>query len=774
MKKLIAKTAILICIAFGVNAQTLKQTIRGRVVDIDMQTPLIGVTVYIDGSDPIIGTVTDQDGNFTFQELPVGRYKIIANYVGYEPKMSPEILLGAGKEVVLELDMTESLTTLNEVVVKARKNKSEALNDMAAVSARSFTVEETRRYAGSLGDPARMVASYAGVMGDPDGNNEIIVRGNSPRGMQWRIEGVPVANPNHFANEGATGGPISILNSTTLENSDFFTSAFPAEYGNAFSGIFDINLRKGNNQKSEYTIQAGLIGVDLTAEGPIAGSGASYLANYRYSSLALMNKIGMKIVGDAIPEFQDATIHANLPTEHFGTFQLFGVGGLSTISFDDEDYKEDFGSDMGLLGISNLLPISNKTYLKTSLSYNGTASDWNYFELDEEINSFIRRGNDKLFYNTYRISIDATHKFSAKHTLKTGIATSLLNYNLLMDYYDEDLEQMVLAVSDNGQSQNANYYINWKFRPVSSLTFNSGIHLNYFHLNQNYSVEPRLGVKWQFRPRQAISAGFGVHSRSENISIYMAKEYMDDGSVVQHNRDLDFIKARHYVIGYENLLTKNLFLKIEMYYQDLYNVPIEDDPNSAYSILNAYTGYMTMKMVNEGTGSNLGVEITLEKYFNNNYYFLITGSYFDSKYVAGDGIERNTRFNNRHITNVLVGKEFPMGKLKNSTLAFNLQGTYAGGQWFSPIDVEQSREKGYTVRPAETAFSKQREDYLRMDLKCSLRRNKKQTTRVWELDIQNVTNTSNVTGDYWNDDEQQIETWTQLGILPVLNYRIEF
>ncbi len=237
---------------------------------------------------------------------------------------------------------------------------------MITVSGPYFSVEETKRYAGSFNDPARMAASYAGVTGTPDGNNDIIIRGNSPRGMLWRLEGIEVPNPNHFANEGASGGPISILNSNMLDNSDFLTGAFPADYGNAYSGVFDINLREGNNRKTEYSLMAGILGTDCSAEGPFKKGGqSSYLINYRYSTIAMLDAIGVKIIDDGIPRFQDLSFNLVFPTKHAGKFKIFGVGGLSDISEQDTHYVNVFGVDMGVIGVSHQIFLCKNSYLKT-------------------------------------------------------------------------------------------------------------------------------------------------------------------------------------------------------------------------------------------------------------------------------------------------------------------------------------------------------------------------------------------------------------------------
>src|SRR5688572_14992138 len=283
---------------FSAVAQSLTQTIRGKVIDRESQAPLIGVSVAIVTSDPVKGSMTDTEGNFKIEKVPVGRHTLKINYIGYQEQVMPEMLLGSGKELILNIGLSEDIRQMQEVVIKAQQEKGRPQNEMATLSARSISVEETKRYAASLNDPARAALSYAGVGATDDMSNEIVVRGNSPKGVLWRIDGIEVPNPNHFGQEGASGGPISMLSVNMLDNSDFYTGAFPAEYGNALSGIFDMKLRKGNNEKREYAFQAGVLGVDFAAEGPFKkGYKGSYLANYRYSTLAILNSVGLKIAG---------------------------------------------------------------------------------------------------------------------------------------------------------------------------------------------------------------------------------------------------------------------------------------------------------------------------------------------------------------------------------------------------------------------------------------------------------------------------------------------
>ncbi|MEZ5196133.1 MAG: TonB-dependent receptor [Bacteroidales bacterium] len=776
MKKITIIISLLLTtiIVTDITGQELTQVVRGTLVDKDSKMGLFGASLVIAGSNPQKGTITDENGDFNFGQLPVGRYDIIIYYMGYETRTLSNILVGTGKEVVLRVELTESVVNLEEVVVKGKEHKSETLNEMSTVSARTFTVEETRRYAGSFNDPGRMASSFAGVTGDPSGNNEIIVRGNSPRGMLWRLEEIEIPNPNHFAEEGSTGGPISILNGATLDNSDFFTGAFPAEYGNAYSGVFDIGLRNGNNQNREHAIQVGMLGTDITTEGPfIKGNSSSYLLNYRYSTLAMLNAIGIEIAGDAVPEFQDLTFKVNVPTQRYGVFTLFGIGGISLVKEKDDTFSNDFRTDMGAFGLKNTYFINEKTHLKSYMAYTGSKNIWNYKKPDET-NTFQTHATEDFIYQTVKGSVNLNHKFNARNLIKAGMIYNSLRYDLQSTTYDNELQRLLTDVEQTGTTGLLQSYANWKHRLNEKLTVIGGLHSMYFALNSNYTIEPRLGIKYQFNPKQSINFGFGIHSKMETLSTYFSVQEQEDGSYIQPNLQLDFTKAQHYVIGYENLLSQNLMLRVEMYYQQLFNIPVEDSTNSSFSAVNYSYGYTNRSLTNSGTGRNIGIDITLEKYFSNNYYFMFTTSLYDSKYKAGDVVLRDTRYNGNYVFNVLGGKDFILGNEKKRTLSINAKGTLAGGQRTTPIDISQSEVEGYTIRNEELAFSEQWDDYFRFDLKISLTRNKKKASHTIELDIQNITNRLNVVGDYYDDETGQVETFTQLGLLPVFNYRIEF
>ncbi len=763
----------------------LYQTIRGKITDLDSKTPVIGANIIVENSEPLLGASTDAEGIFRIEKVPVGRVNLKITCIGYEEKIVSNLLINSAKEFILNIDMTESMVKMEEIIISAnQQGKNEVLNEMAVVSARQFSVEETKRYAGAFNDPARMVSAFAGNNTAAEGNNFIIVRGNSPKGVQWRLEGIEIPNPNHFADEGSTGGPINALNSAMLSNSDFFSGAFPAEYGNAFSGVFDMRLRNGNNENREYSFSVGVLGTDVTLEGPFKkGGGASYLINYRYSTLAILDDLGMVDFG-GVPKYQDLSFKFQFPTKGAGTFSLFGLGGKSHIIEDEKDEenediileKGDWKADMGVVGLNHRYLFNNSTYLESSVSISESGNGGVGEELNDERDDF-RVYYDGYFRNyTGKIMSTLHHKFSAKNKLQLGMIYDRKFYDYYSDVYFKEEGGLVREQDSDGNTGLYHGFASWKYRINEDLTAVTGVHMLGTEINNKIAIEPRIGIQWAFTPTQSLSAAFGVHSKMESLINYYAINTDDPENPVMYNKNLDFSKARHYVLGYNNMLNDNLLLKAEVYYQDLYNIPVEDDPNSSYSLINSVEGYTTRKLVNEGTGYNYGLELTLERYFADSYYFLVSSSLFESKYKAKDGIERNSRFNVNYLGNVLVGKEFLLSSRnnKNKVLSINAKFSLAGGRWYTPIDLEASREAGYTKLYEDLAFTERGDDIFTGNLAISYRINNRRASQELKLDIQNFTNNEAQLDQYYNSTNDKVEYSTQLPLLPVLMYTIQF
>ena len=786
MRIIIFLTLIL---AFGitsVNGQELTQTLRGNIVDFDTKVPVIGAKIVIVGTEPLMGAITNIDGDFKIEDVPVGRVDLQITSSGYKLIAMPAILVESGKETVLNISMTEDIKTLDKVTVSARKDKSESINKMATVSAKTFTVEETNRYAGSLNDPARMVSGFAGVTGDAEGDNDIVVRGNSPRGILWRLEGIDIPNPNHFSNNGATGGPISALNGNVLANSDFFSGAFAPEYGNALSGVFDVNLRQGNNEKREYSFSAGVIGLDATLEGPFKkGYRGSYLVNYRYSSIALLDKAGI-LDFDGIPIYQDAAFKIFLPTKKAGTFTIVGFGGKSNIDQTDQDDstgyvygRYDFGAHLGVLGLKHTYIVNPKLYVK---SYVSASTQFNGGE-----GQFLRK--DSILYvseregfrdSQFKVQSIANYKMNAKNIFQLGATYTKFDYNFYEeDDYDDEDGNLKRFTNSSGQTDMIQTFLSWKYRLSNDITFVSGLHHTHYLLNDNYAIEPRLGAKWQVNPRHSFSVGFGMHSRLESPSVYLYNELQPDGGYNFPNRNLGFTKSNHYVLGYGFRINEHLHLKSEVYYQQLSNIPIAKDTSGDagfFSFVNWSSGIPDFELENKGIGRNYGAEITLERFFENNFYFLATGSVYKSLYTGSDGIERSTRYDATFAGNFLAGKEFKFGKKKNmnKTFGINTKVSLIGGNRFTPIDLAASQDAGFTVRNWDNPWGQKGENIFFMNLGLTYRCDMKRASHSFKIDIQNLTNNQAIVSEWYNGRTEQVDYDYQLSIIPNIIYTIKF
>ncbi len=781
MKRLFYTISLIFCSSLTIYSQ-YNQTIRGSVIDKDTHQPLLGVNIVNASVDPQQGTTSDARGQFRFDNMPVGRHEVQFSYIGYKP-VSVNVNLSSVHEIVLEIEMTEMVYQGEEIVIKAMQNKDKPINQMALISARSFSVDETERYAGSWGDPARMASNYAGVMSASEARNDIIIRGNSPLGLLWRLEGQNIPNPNHFGAFGTTGGPISMLNNNLLRNSDFYTGAFPAEYGNALSGAFDLNMRNGNNQQREYIIQIGMAGFELGAEGPFSRNhDASYLINYRYSFLGLLEKFGIRYGPEGTtPEYQDISYRINLPTAKAGKFSFFGIAGNSNVktfdskkdtsadfSFSDYGYDFNFYTGMMTSGINHVIPLSPNTQLTSRVAISGSFEDYKFDSVSvRDFDSLSTRDRSITLYSRnkyvewqYSAGTEISSKINTKNNIKAGISADVYQPSFRDSTLQYDGSYKTNSKAD-GTMALFQGFAEWRHRMNDNITLYSGLHSQYFGLNSSFIVEPRVSLKWLFLKKQSMSIGYGLHSQLQPHQIYFTQRLNDMSGEyeVSTNKDLDFTSSHHFVFGYDYLITKNFRFKFETYYQHIYNVPVEQTP-SHHSMLNYGADYYVPhfdSLENVGTGRNYGVEFTWEKFFSNNYYFLITTSLFESKYTGSNNMEHNSAFNGNYVVNVLGGYEFKLGS--NTFLTASPKFTVAGGKRYTPYTVEQGdNEIYYMVYDNDRAFEKQYPAYLRLDTRITIRWNAKKTMNEWIMDIQNMTNRENVYYESLNRLNGEVET----------------
>jgi hypothetical protein len=682
---------------------------------------------------------------------------------------------------------------------------------MSQLSIHSITLEETKRFTGGMDDPARVVSSYAGVASTPDGSSDIIVRGNSPKYMQWRLDGAEISSPYHMDDQNSSFGALTALNNNLLATSDFYTGAFSSEYGDVLSCVYDVKLRSGNNEKFEATGGLGIMGTELTLEGPFRkGYAGSYLFNYRYSTISLIKDLGLVDV-PGIVNYQDATFKIVLPTKKYGTFSIYGLGGLSGFSMDNMGPKDlstpgrpttssltskDFykSNYLANLGINNIYSLNEKSFVRTSLNFSGTGADDDVYETDtlrtynsggesvsDSLSTRIHTIQSRIVNSAIRGTITYSNKINNKNKIQIGTKYTLYNFNYFQNIYSNE-EASVVNVNDfKNNISTVNNFISLKHSFNQKISVVAGLHNMNILSNGVNTIEPRVSLNWKINKTNSVHAGYGMHSTTESVHNYFTRIPEDDGSYFEPNKNLGLLKAHHYLLGYEKRLSENLVGKIEVYYQNLYNLPVENNDTSYYSTINEGIDYRYVELINKGSGRNYGVEISLERFFDKNFYFLVNSSLFDSKYKSLEGVWRNTRYNNNYIVNILFGKEFKdLGKKHNQTLALNTKIFFEGGQRYIPII--RDAQGNVAVEPEngryfdyDKAYNNKLDNIFLMNMSVSYKFNKPTATHEIFLDLMNITNSQARMAEYYDVSQPgKVGYTTQFGFFPNLMHRIYF
>ena len=686
--------------AQATESATVSQTIRGQVCDVASGEPMIGVTITVENGTTL-ATVSDLEGNFIIKNVPVGRHSVRATFIGYEPVLLKEQLVTSGKELVLTLKMRESISELGEVVVKPRVNKQLPLNEMAQVGARMFSVEEATRYAGGMADPARTASMFAGVA-TGGATNGISIHGNSPQMLQWRVEGVEVNNPNHFAEITEAGGGIfTSLNGTVLANSDFLTGAMPAEFGNALSGAFDMKMRVGNNTKYEHAIQVGTLGVDFASEGPLGkGSKASYLVNYRYSFLEIAKKIHAINMDKETLDYQDLSFKLNMPTAKAGTFAVWFTGLIDNYENEVPDISDwktlwDMNDSWShqrncAVGVTHNYRFKTGGTLHSSVAYTGAYRKLGITNYDEQMAATPGMEGRNAEWSVI-ISAQHQHKVSSRYTMQNGFEHRHMAFNTWLDWIHEAGGPLYRVYDSDGYTGLTRLYSSHKVALSNRLSTVAGVNVMWFNLNNQWLVEPRASVQYKTSPTSTFSLAYALNSRKESTDTYFVKE--------ASNEDLGLTRSHHISMSFAQRLGENAMLKIEPYWQWLFDVPVEQ--GTTYSIINHTNFFQDRALVNEGAGRNYGIDLTLERYLKDGFYGMLTATLFKSEYRDAQGQWHHSRQDRGWITNILGGKEWMVGKSRKNVFGVNGRLTLMGGDRYTPIPEGITFEE-VMMRPDKT------------------------------------------------------------------------
>ena len=761
------------------------QTIRGQVCDVASGEPMVGVTITVENGITM-ATVSDIDGNFVIENVPVGRHSVKASFVGYEPVVLKEQLVSSGKELVLTLRMRESIYELGEVVVKPRVNKQMPLNEMAQVGARMFSVEEATRYAGGMADPARTASMFAGVA-TGGATNGISIHGNSPQMLQWRVEGVEVPNPNHFAEITEAGGGIfTSLNGTVLANSDFLTGAMPAEFGNALSGAFDMKMRVGNNVKHEHAVQVGTLGVDFASEGPLSkGSKASYLVNYRYSFLEIAKKLHAINMENETLDYQDLSFKFNMPTAKAGTFAVWFTGLVDNYENKVPDPSEwetlwDMNDSWSRQrscagGLSHTYRFRSGGSLHSSVAFTGAYRKLGVSNYDELLTKTPGMAGRNAQWNVI-VSTQHQQKISSRYTMQNGFEYQYYGFNTWLDWIHETGGALYRVYESEGNTGLTRFYSSHKLALSRRLSMVAGVNVMWFNLNDQFLVEPRVSLQYKTSPSSTLSIAYALNSRKETTDTYFVVTSSQGGlESGLPNASLGLTRSHHVSASFAQRLGENAMLKIEPYWQWLFDVPVEQ--GTTYSILNHHTFFQDRALVNEGVGRNYGIDFTLERYLKDGLYGMLTATLFKSEYRDAQGLWHHSRHDRHYITNLVGGKEWMMGKARKNVFGLNGRLTLMGGDRYTPIP-EGTTFEDIAILPDKTVpedganpYSKQKGMNVGYAFSVKYTINKKHTSHHFILEYLQMRTFQGQTFDFRT--HEVVDYFTSL-TFPNIAYRVEF
>lgn len=754
------------------HAQKPKQQVRGYVFDQVSRQPVEGAEVYLKDTDPLLGTATDEQGTFEIGSVPVGRYVLVVNHIGYDRKYM-DLVVEGGKPAYIEMELAPAYNELETVTVSSQP----FIADMDAVGKRSVSIEQSTRFAANYLDPARVMISFPGVVPQNDQNNNIIINGKSPNGLLWRVEGLDVLNPNHLSNAGtlsdrptSNGGGVNVLSTQMLGTTGFITAPFGAQYGNVMSGVMDMNFRSGDKQENHYTAQASLIGLDLAAEGPLKQDKSSFLVNYRYSTVGLLSQLGVDFGGEEI-NYQDVAFNISFDQKKGGRLSVFGYGGKSKNEFDGvDDPREweidkdstavDYSSATGAFGMKEVLSISKRSSLSLGTAFSA-------FKNERTARGLTREGAgidaENFETESYLLSSNAELASSLGHTrLVAGITA---NYTTQEVFAEEIYTGRGKLIDKSADGVLFQPYVQAKMLLAPKWTTQVGLRYMHYTFNNSASWLPSVVLNFNITPQSTVSFNYSLQARLQNPEVYFSTD----------NKHLEMSKSHHIGLGYNHIFTKSL-LTSQLFYERLYDVPVSAARQSSFSLVNHLNGYILEPLANQGTGEIYGLNLSYEKPMNNGFYYIASGSLFESTYEGSDRVERDSRFNNNYTLSFTAGKEYTKEKGAEAVKVTGLNGRifYAGGLRTTPISEPMSQANGETVFEENRAFSDQLGDYFRVDFRVSFKKEKAGYSRMFAIDIQNMLSVENDGYQYYDFRKQKAEVKKQLGIIPVLVYKVEF
>ena len=739
-------------------------TIKGRLVDDETQSPLIGANIIV--TDFALGAATDHEGNFIINSVPVGAYSLQFSYIGYQQKIKTDIIVKPGRSVFIEESLNPLTLETDAIVVKAAYFSED---EDQPVSSTNFSAEEIRRAPGSAGDVSRIIMGLPSIAKVNDQSNSLIVRGGSPIENAFYIDNIEIPNINHFPTQGSSGGPIGLINVDFIKDVNFYSGGFSTAFGDKLSSIMELTFREGNRDAFDAQLDLNFSGFGGVAEGPLFNDKGSWLFSARRSYLDYLIKavdVGSSVApsyGDIQGKFvfdinasNKLTLLGIFADDHMDSDQEIAIEN-DMLNYGNQDiYESTFGLNWRTLW-------KKIGYSNTSLSFTGTKFEEDFYKTGSEQLLVKNRSTE----NTYSLRNTNHIRFNSNHKLDFGFEAKLLDYDY-NNYYSETQDILgninpALIFSKQLQSVKLGSFVSYTFQPFSNLTSVLGIRGDYFEYNSNFHLSPRFSLSYKLSDKTSLNASTGMFYQNLPPILLLQQ---------QENKNLNDPYSMHYIVGLSHLLTEDTKLTLEVYQKDYFDFPLDPNQPELFildEIYYQYSFYQSHSSLNDnGKAYSRGLEFMIQKKLATDFYGMASASYFNTKYQTLGGIWKNRIFDNRYTMSIEGGYK------PNSNWEFSLRWIYAGGTPYTPFDENLSHANNSGIFDSRKINEKRYPDYHSLNIRFDRRFHFTNSNIIFYLSVWNAYNQKNIATYFWNESENKQDATYQWGMLPIFGIEYEF
>ena len=737
-----------------------KGSIQGRIIDIDTKQEIPGAIITLLETKKTMAS--NNDGEFTIQGLDPKLYSLRVQAAFYDEVIKTDIRVGGVQSVKITIGLKMKGYTSEEVVVTGKKLFDRA--NGAAVSSNALSPEEIRRAPGAAEDVQRLVQALPGVTTATDSRNDIIVRGGSPFENFIMLDGIEVPNVNHFGTQGASGGPIGMINTDFLNNVTFSSGGFAAKYGDKLSSTMDIAYRDGDRTKLTGKFDLGIAGAGIDLEGPIQKDKSSFLFSARKSYLDLIaTSLGMT----SVPNYSNFNFKATYELNDSHKLEVLDLAGIDQIHFKSYDIEDDpqinntvYSGWQNISGVMHKWLIDKSTYLQTSLSHTI------YVKKVDVDSSGMKQFRNYSTDQEFVLRTDFFHRFTPTDLFEAGItARRISNENELYAYKTINAFGRV----DDGITYNATAhaykygsYMQYTKEFFNALSLTAGVRHDYFdYLNTPAAVSPRFAASYEVTGNFKINAAYGTYYQAPPLIWLVADS---------RNKDLKQMKAIHTVAGFEYYPSEDIKITVEGYLKDYSDYAASVlNPEVSYANSGAEYGTAGLEyLVPKATGKAKGVELFIQKKLTDQLYGMMNYSYSTINVKSLDGIERPSSFDYRNVFTFILGYKY------NDEFEISGKYRYMGGRPYTPFNEALSSQYNQSVFDF-TRFNGERfAPYQRFDFRIDYRMEFKGWNMVSFIDFENTLNTKNVDQIIWNQKKNKADKIYQWAFIPAGGIKIEF